>query len=241
MKKMLLSLAIVVVMAGVSFAQDISGDWNGTLKINGAELRLVLHVTKNSDGTLKSTLDSIDQNANGIPVTSTTLKDSQLNLKIEAVNGTYDGKVKADGSEIDGTWTQGSAFALDFHRGGIASKPAPKPAAATDIDGDWVGDIDTGMVKLRVVVHIVNTDQGLTATMDSLDQNAYGIAVTSVTRNGNSLKFEIKSIGGNYDGTIADDRSSVTGTWAQMGKSFPLALKKVKTTRSCIARGRRCR
>ena len=228
-KKLLLSLAIVAVMAGVSFAQDISGDWNGTLKINGAELRLVLHVTKNPDGTLKSTMDSIDQGANGIPVASTTLKDSQLSLKIDVIHGTYDGKVNADASEIAGTWTQGSAWDLTFHRGGIAAKPAPKPAAPTDIDGNWMGDIDTGMVKLRVVVHIVNTDQGLTATMDSLDQNAYGIAVSSVTRNGNSLKFEIKSIGGSYEGTISADLAGITGTWTQMGKSMPLALKKVKS------------
>lgn len=229
LKKTMVSLAVVVVMAGLSFAQDISGDWNGTLKINGAELRLVLHVTKNPDGTLKSTLDSIDQHANGIPVAVTTLKDSQLSLKIDAVNGTYDGKVNADASEIDGRWTQGTALELNFHRGAIAAKPAPKPAAATDIDGDWLGTIDAGLMKLRVVFHIVNTDQGLTATMDSLDQNAKGIPVTSVTRNGASLKFEVKSIGGNYDATISDDRAAINGTWAQMGKSFPLALKRLRS------------
>ena len=228
-KKAVVVLVFAMAMAGLSFAQDISGDWNGTLKINGAELRLVLHVSKNPDGTLKSTLDSIDQNANDIPVASTTLKDSQLSLKIEAVHGTYEGKVNADASEIDGTWTQGTALELNFRRGAIAAKPMPKKAEPTDVDGDWVGDIDTGMVKLRVVIHIVNTDQGLTATMDSLDQNAYGIPVTSVTRNASSLKLEMKAIGGAYDGTIADDKASVKGTWTQMGKSFPLALKKVKS------------
>src|SRR5690348_1630631 len=112
MKKTLVSLALVVAAVGLAFSQatsqDIAGDWNGTLKINGAELRLVLHVSQNADGTLTSKLDSIDQGANGIPVNSTTLKDSQLQLSVDVIHATYAGKVNADGSEIDGTWTQGS-------------------------------------------------------------------------------------------------------------------------------------
>jgi uncharacterized protein len=213
-----------------SAAQDISGDWNGTLKVNGGELRLVLHITKNAHGSLQATLDSIDQGANGIPVTSATLKDSHLNLKVDAVNGTYEGKVNPAATSIDGTWTQGAPLELNFHRGTIATKPAPKPAKPSDIDGDWLGTLDTSMGKLRLALHIANTDQGLAATVDSLDQNANGIPVTSITRNGTSLKFEMKAIGGSYEGTISTDLTGFAGTWTQLGKSFPLAFKRVKST-----------
>ena len=227
--KRLFSIAIMIASSALAIvAQDVTGDWNGKLSVNGGELRLVLHITKNPDGSLKATLDSVDQGANGIPVTSTTLKDSVLNLKVEAVNGTYEGNVSADAKEIAGTWTQGSGLPLTFHRGGIATKPAPKAAKASDIDGDWLGTLDTGMGRLRVVLHITNTEDGLDATMDSLDQNAKGIPVTSITRNGPSLKFEVKSIGGSYDGTISSDLSGFSGTWSQLGKSFPLTLKRVK-------------
>ena len=58
------------------------------------QLRLVLHITKAADGGLTATLDSVDQNANGIPVKSATLKNSKLNLDVEAVHGTYDGTVR---------------------------------------------------------------------------------------------------------------------------------------------------
>jgi pimeloyl-ACP methyl ester carboxylesterase len=228
MKKLFLIPAIILFATAVSFAQDITGDWNGTLNANGAELRLVMHLTKNTDGSLKATLDSIDQGANGIPVSSATLKDSQLSLKVDAVNGTYEGKVNADASEIAGTWTQGAPLQLNFHRGGIAAKPAPKPAKPSDIDGDWGGTLDTGMGTLRLALHITNTDQGLIATMDSLDQNAKGMPVNSITRDGASLKFEMKAIAGAYDGKISADRTKISGTWTQMGKSWPLELKRVK-------------
>jgi len=60
MKKLILIPAFVLFVSVISLAQDIAGDWNGTLNVNGAELRLVLHIAKTPDGTLKSTLDSVD-------------------------------------------------------------------------------------------------------------------------------------------------------------------------------------
>jgi dienelactone hydrolase len=224
-----LTIVSLLFLTTFSFAQDVTGDWNGKLNANGAELRLVLHITKNSDGSLKATLDSVDQGANGIPVSSATLKDSKLSLKVDAVSGAYEGKVNADASEIAGTWTQGASLELNFHRGGIATKPAPKPAKASDIDGDWLGTLDTGMGTLRVVLHIANTEDGLRATMDSPDQGAKGIPVTSITRTGSSLRFETKSISGTYEGSISADLNAVSGTWTQFGKPLPLSLKRVKS------------
>ena len=228
MKKLFIVLTFIAITTSFSFAQDIVGDWNGTLTIGTAELRLVLHVTKAPDGGLTATLDSIDQGAPGIPVNAVTLKDSKLDLTIDAVHGTYTGKVNADASEIDGTWSQGAAMPLNFHRGSIAMKPAPKPAKPSDIDGDWLGTLDTGMGKLRLVLHITNTEDGLTATMDSPDQGVNGIPVNSITRTGGEFKFDMKSIGGTYDGTIGADLGTISGTWAQMGKSWPLVLKPLK-------------
>ena len=229
MKKLFIVLTFIAITTSFSFAQDIVGDWNGKLTIGTAELRLVLHVTKAADGSLTATLDSIDQNAPGIPVNAVTLKDSKLDLTIDAVHGTYTGKVNADASEIDGTWSQGAAMPLNFHRGSIAMKPAPKPAKPSDIDGDWLGTLDTGMGKLRLVLHITNTEDGLIATMDSPDQGVNGLPVNSITRTGAEFKFEMKSIGGNYDGTIGTDLGTISGTWSQMGKSWPLVLKPMKS------------
>jgi len=224
-----LVLILVFMGAGLARAQDIAGDWLGTLSAGGAELRLVLHVTKGADGSLKATLDSIDQpGANGIPVNSITLKGSKLSLGIDAVHGTYEGKVAADAQTISGTWTQGQPLPLEFKRTTAPLKTEHKPAKPSDIDGDWMGSLDTGAVKLRIVFHIVNTEDGLTATMDSPDQGAKGIPATSVTRDGASLKIEAKSIGGMFEGKFAADLSSVDGKWSQGGGTMPLVLKKVK-------------
>jgi fermentation-respiration switch protein FrsA (DUF1100 family) len=222
---------ILTLLLAASFAhtQDIAGDWQGTLSAGGTELRLVLHITKSSDGSLKATLDSIDQpGANGIPVNSITLKDSKLDLDVAAVHGTYEGKVAADAKTITGTWSQGAALPLEFKCAASAVKTEHKPAKPSDIDGTWMGSLDTGAVKLRVVFHIVNTEDGLVATMDSPDQGMKGMPTTSVSRTGASLKIEAKSIGGAFEGTIAADQSAIDGKWSQGGGTLPLVLKRVK-------------
>jgi pimeloyl-ACP methyl ester carboxylesterase len=212
---------------GVSQAQNIVGDWQGTLKAGGAELRLVLHVAKNDDGSLKATLDSVDQGANGIPVTAISLKDSMLNFTVDAVHGGYEGKVSADTAEINGTWTQGQSLPLSFKRSAGPVQTEHKPAKPSDIDGAWLGTIDTGAGKLRVVFHIINTEDGLIATLDSLDQGVKGIPATAA-RDGASLKVDVKSVGGVFDGKISSDLSTVEGTWTQGGSAMTLTLKRVK-------------
>ncbi|MGC1646592.1 MAG: hypothetical protein WA741_12240, partial [Candidatus Sulfotelmatobacter sp.] len=175
MKRFMIMATLIFLAVGVSRAQDIAGDWQGTLSAGGQDLRLVLHVTKAPDNSLKATLDSIDQpGANGIPVSSITLKDSKLELGVEMVHGSYEGKVAPDAKTITGTWSQGAALPLEFTRAGAPVKTETKPVKPSDIDGDWIGSLDTGAIKLRVVFHIVNAENGLTATLDSLDQGSIG-------------------------------------------------------------------
>jgi uncharacterized protein len=227
-KKVFTWAAVLFLGIGYAHAQNVAGDWQGTLNAGAAELHLVLHIAKNDDGTFKATLDSVDQGANGIPVTSLSVKDSKLNFTVDAVHGSYEGKVTADATEITGTWTQSQPLPLTFKRSATPIKTQHRPAKPSDIDGAWLGTLDTGVAKLRVVFHIMNTEDGLLGTLDSPDQGANGIPVTTVSREGASLKMQVKSVGGLFDGKISGDLSTIEGTWTQMGNSMPLALKRVK-------------
>jgi hypothetical protein len=228
-KKLMLTIVALVAFAATGRAQTpIVGDWQGTLNTGAGELRLVLHISKAQDGSLNATLDSVDQAANGIPVTAISLKDSKLKLTIDAVHGSYEGTVNKEVTEIKGTWSQGLPLNLNFKRTSAPLKTEHKPASPSDIDGAWMGTLDLGAAKLRMVFHIINTADGLTATADSPDQNATGMPVTAVTRTGSSLKLEMKQLGGVYDGKISEDHTTIVGTWSQRGNSIPLVLKLVQ-------------
>jgi hypothetical protein len=228
MKRVIIAAALLVFAARSAHAQDIAGDWEGTLHA-GADLRLVLHITKGDGGVLKATLDSVDQaGANGIPVSSVIFKDSQLSLGVEIIHGSYEGKVSSDGNTISGTWSQGEQFPLEFKRSAAPVKPEHKLGKPSDIDGAWIGTLTLNAdIKLRVVFHIVNTEDGLMAMLDSPDQGMKGLPVTKVTRDGATLKIEIEKISATFEGKIAPDLNSIDGIFTQ-GGPMPLVLHRLK-------------
>lgn len=228
MRKTLFVLTLAMFAVCRGYAQDLVGDWQGTLKVGSAELRLVLHIAKNAAGSLQGTMDSIDQASYGLPLSTISLKEGKLNFAVGVVHGTYDGKVNAEGTQISGTWSQGQPLPLDFKKANVPIKAEHKPAKPSDIDGSWWGTLDTGVSKLRLVFHILNTEDGLVATLDSLDQNVKGLPVTTVTRKDASIRMELKQIAGVFEGKIDKEVTSMDGTWTQAGQSWPLALKRAK-------------
>ena len=97
---------------------SIAGDWNGVLDAQGTKLRLVLHIKKNSDGTLAATLDSVDQGANAIPVSTVSQRGNEVKLELSGIAASYQGKLNTAGTEITGEWKQGGTLPLIFKRAG---------------------------------------------------------------------------------------------------------------------------
>ena len=100
-------------------AQNIAGDWQGTLKAGPQEIRLVLAIDKSADGKWDGTFSSIDQSPDWgarTPIDSITLQGTNVKFAIAAVRGGYEGKLSADGESLEGTWSQGRPLPLEFRR-----------------------------------------------------------------------------------------------------------------------------
>lgn len=95
-------------------------------------------------------------------------------------------------------------------------------APAQDIGEDWHGSVEVkNDAPLRLVLHI-SRDKPLKATVDSIDEGGMGLPVDTIAVNRSAMKFEMKSIGGTYEGKIAADGSRITGSWSQDGGVWPL-------------------
>ncbi len=101
MKKLVLLLWALSPFMG-TYAQDITGQWNGLLK--EMNLRLVVHITKTDKG-YSSSLDSPDQGATGIPVQSTVFVNDTLRFEAPNLGITYSGKFTD--KTFKGTFRQG--------------------------------------------------------------------------------------------------------------------------------------
>src|SRR5260370_38567983 len=147
----------------------LEGQWSGSLQAGEAMLHLVLHVTKTEDGSLKATIDSLDQGVYGIEVTAFSQKDSVLRFSVASVSASYEGKLAADQRSIDGDWIQGSvSLPLIFHRQ-AAGTGARKPSdAVASSEGVWQGALEGTGIRLRLQLH-VSHDYGkhLVAVLDS--------------------------------------------------------------------------
>ncbi len=98
-------------------------------------------------------------------------------------------------------------------------------AQSTISPGTWEGVLHVGG-DLHLVFHLTSgTDGTWSATMDSPDQQAFGLPCNEVTFSGDSIRISLDIAKAYYAGRILND-SIMEGKWFQGPGNFPLTLKK---------------
>lgn len=105
-RAVLAALPALLAPSARAAAPTAAGDWDGALAINGAKLRVVLHL-KPAPGGYAGALDSPDQGAMGLPATAVEGADDALAVRFPF--GLFKGALAPDGQTLTGTWTQGGA------------------------------------------------------------------------------------------------------------------------------------
>ena len=139
MKKLTLWMMALAALLGSALeaqnvaAQNIAGNWQGTLQAGPQKVRIVFTIALENDK-LKATLHIVDQPAP--PIATTITRDgSTVKMTIPSINGNYEGKLSADGNSIAGTLTHGAPLALNLARATPETAwaiPEPPPPPATD-------------------------------------------------------------------------------------------------------------
>lgn len=111
--KLLLALAVGLstpVQAQAQENEAVIGSWEGKLDVGGGnQLTLRFNVALDEDGALTGTMDSPDQGANGLPLTSASFEDGVLTLVAGGVPGspTVTGALSENGTTFSATFSQG--------------------------------------------------------------------------------------------------------------------------------------
>lgn len=120
----LLALLSQVLLCGQG--APVEGAWEGVLQApGGGRLRLRVHVEKTAGGGWKAALDSPDQGAFGIAADTASFEGGVLRWTIEKLRASYEGRLNAGGTAIEGTFTQGVAMELVLKRMPAAAAKAP--------------------------------------------------------------------------------------------------------------------
>jgi murein DD-endopeptidase len=89
--------------------------------------------------------------------------------------------------------------------------------ADNDLAGTWKGELGEGAAKLHIVLTITKLTGGeFSGQLNSVDQGAM-IPMENVSLKGDAVRFEVKAVGGVYQGTLNAARTEFAGTWTQGG------------------------
>ena len=129
MKKFTL-VFLIVLISFTSFAQDITGQWNGALKVQGTQLRLIFKIS-NKDNGLISTMDSPDQGAEGIPTTTTSFENSTLKITLTSAKIEYEGILGKDNIIVGNFKQAGQIFPMNLSKEKIEKETLVRPQEPT--------------------------------------------------------------------------------------------------------------
>ena len=96
--------------------KELEGIWNGALDLGGTQMRLVVRMSNQPDGTATGTIVSLDGSGVEIPI-AMTQQASNVTIDVTSVGASYVGVLNAAGTELSGTWTQqSSSLPLTFRK-----------------------------------------------------------------------------------------------------------------------------
>jgi uncharacterized protein len=200
----------------VTRVPSLEGDWSGALQVGDTQLRLVVHLSKGSNGEWHATLDSLDQAVYGMEAPTVIHAENSLRFELPSVGAKFQGTIAADYKSIRGLWEQGGTglpLRLEKRIPDAESRPS---AVLSKAEGTWQGAIVTGNMRMRLQLHISHDDKGqLIASLDSLDQGIQGIPASKVTESAGQVSFELPAFAAAYTGTLSSTKNQIAGRWIQ--------------------------
>ena len=228
---MLVVMSALLVCAPQARGQNpAAATWEGAILIPNAPLEVSITLRAEGDG-WTGTIDIPAQGARGLPLGNIVVDGEDVSFVIQGVPGnpSFRAAVSGDENYLVGEFSQGAAtFPFEFTRRALPTRGSEPSRLDTDLlDGTWQGTLDAGGFTLRVIIHIARDANGIvSATMDSPDQGATGLAVDQVVLEGSTVRLGMPTLGVSYEGTLDAEAGTIDGTWRQGAAALPLVLER---------------
>jgi len=147
----LLMALILILLPGTALAQSAAGDWWGMLEVMpGTRLRLAVHIAAGPEGKLAGTLDSLDQNVTGLPLSDVAVTGDRLAFRLERPAASFEGARDSATGSWRGAWHQGGqTWPLTL----AAGKPPVASASQPQVPANWSLPVDAeiaGLIDARI-------------------------------------------------------------------------------------------
>ncbi len=237
-------LLVLLALAGVSFAADAppsptappAGHWEGSINLPATKLGIAvdLESTAKSDA-WSGTIDIPAQMLRGFKLADVKVEGARVTFKMPNIPGepAFDGTLSENGGRLAGNFRQGGqTFPFALERRASSARAGETPSQGVPgkgLVGHWQGSLRAGTapVELRLVLHVAGDAPALTATLDSIDQGANGIPISSVTLADGVVRLELAALKARYEGKLSADGAEIVGTWKQGTVEAALTFRRV--------------
>ena len=209
------------------------GRWQGAIEVPGQPLAITVDLVQ-KDGAWVGTIDIPAQGARNARLSDVAVNEGEVGFAIVDVPGEPEFSGKIEGAVLAGTFRQGGQslpFRLTKVEGVAAADLGPNQTLPSiegvpgeGFVGVWLGVLETPVSNLRLLVRLEETDDGFTGSLDSLDQGAIGLRITSVEITEKRIEFKLQRPSAGFEGMLNEDGSAIEGKWKQGGGELPLTL-----------------
>ncbi|MDQ2720345.1 MAG: lysophospholipase [Bacteroidota bacterium] len=99
------------------------------------------------------------------------------------------------------------------------------PLFSQNIAGNWKGIIHANGNEIPIDLHFKNDNGKIDGTWDSPSQNSMGQSFSGINVKGDSVRLDVESVQGFYEGKFVGN-DSIAGTWHQNGGEAPLGFSR---------------
>ena len=220
---------------------DLQGAWEGVEEIRGtpgvlpgekARSRVVFKFIR-TNGAYSATGEFIDTAPEPFRVTGFTYDYPSVRLDV-GQNVSYQGKLKAQATEISGTFRTRNFSAPMLLKRTTAPDAAPEPLAesdyrprtGSDLQGCWKATLGNGARAVHLTVKISEPDSGtFRAELDNMT-TSWVRQPLSVTYNQPEVKLLVASGAGMFQGEVRNGNTEMVGDWIQGGSRTPVIFQR---------------
>lgn len=216
----------------VSAAEPLAGHWEGSVRIPGNELLLVVDLAPDAGGSWTGSLTIPGLSIKGLPLRDFVVSGSDVSFATKAPPGrgleaTFKAHLDESGA-MTGDFSQGGNTApFELKSIGPAQVEAPRRSMSVskELEGEWQGEFQLFGYGRKVTLKLNNNgDKGAGAELVVVGKRVNNLPVDLITLEGNLLSVHSHETGILFEGRFAKDGNEIRGMFSQGPIDVPLVL-----------------
>lgn len=212
-------------------APDLSGHWEGSIRIPGHDLAIELDLAASPAGALSGTFSSSEQHLTDFPLANFR-NSNQLQVRGAAPGErVFTGSLSDGGRMFSGDFAQlGYNLPFQVSRTGEAhlEPPLQSPALSKQLAGTWKAETNGSAGPTHLTLTLTNQPDGSSTGVLFHAEEGLEIPVRTITQSAVSVTLDLQAIGGSFKGELNRDGTELAGSYSDASGSLPVIFRRVE-------------